>query len=365
MSNIDKALQENLMTAAVKIAALTIIVVACFQVLSPFLSMVLWASVIAIGLYPSHLAISEKLGGREKLSAALLVLAGLAVVLLPAGLLAESSVGAVESFAKSILAGEIRIPPPDRSVADWPLVGKRIFATWSDAAANLEDTLNKFAPQLQSIGQALARFAGSSLIGILQFIVSIAIAGALLLSADGGYRTSRAIARNLSEQHGDAIVDMSIATVRSVAKGVLGVAVIQSIASAIGLLAIGVPAAGLWAFLILILAIVQLPPLLVLGPIIVWVFSVNSGVSATIFAVYAIVVSASDSFLKPILLGRGMDIPMLVLLLGAIGGASALGIIGLFMGAVILAVGYKILEAWTSAAADGATDELEPSGGDG
>jgi predicted PurR-regulated permease PerM len=131
-----------------------------------------------------------------------------------------------------------------------------------------------------------------------------------------------------------------------VAKGVLGIALIQAILSAIGLLVAGVPAAGLWAGVVLVLAIVQLPPLIVLGPIAIWYFSVAEPVPAVIFLVYATIVSVSDTFLKPFLLGRGVETPMLVILMGAIGGAIAKGIIGLFIGAVILALAYELLIAW-------------------
>ena len=154
------------------------------------------------------------------------------------------------------------------------------------------------------------------------------------------------------------MTDMSILTIRSVVKGVLGVAVIQTILGAIGLVAIGVPAPGLWAGAILVLAIIQLPPIIILGPIAVWVFSVAEPVPATIFLVYSMIVSVSDAFLKPMLLGRGVATPMLVILIGAIGGAMTIGIIGLFLGAVVLALGYELLTAWmapdesTAAAAD-------------
>jgi predicted PurR-regulated permease PerM len=129
-------------------------------------------------------------------------------------------------------------------------------------------------------------------------------------------------------------------------KGVLGIAIIQAVAAAVGLAVMGVPAAGLWAFAVLVVAIVQLPPWLVLAPIVVWVFSVAEPVPATIFAVYMLIVSLADMVLKPMLLGRGVETPMLVILVGAIGGAMTLGIIGLFLGAVILAVSYELLVAW-------------------
>jgi len=183
-------------------------------------------------------------------------------------------------------------------------------------------------------------------------VLSMIIAGVFLVSAEGGYKTALTISSSLIGDRGVALVDLAVATIRSVAKGVLGVAIIQALLSGIGLAVMGVPAAGLWAGAVLILAIIQLPPLIILGPIAFWLFSVADPVPATIFAVYAFIVSISDSFLKPMFLGRGMEIPMLVILIGAIGGAMLSGIIGLFVGAVILALGYEILVAWMK------TDEL-------
>jgi predicted PurR-regulated permease PerM len=194
--------------------------------------------------------------------------------------------------------------------------------------------------------------SGSFLFGILMFIVAVIVVGVLLVNADGSYQAAVSIASTLVGDRGKVFVDLAIATIRSVAKGVLGVAIFQALLSAIGLVAIGVPAPGLWAGAVLVLAIVQLPPLLILAPIAVWVFSVADPVAATIFAVYAALVSFSDAILKPMFLGRGMNIPMIVILLGAIGGAASMGISGLFVGAVTLAVGYEILQMWLQ------TDEL-------
>jgi predicted PurR-regulated permease PerM len=269
--------------------------------------------------------------------------------MLPIYYLADSAIVGVQMLSENLSSGTVKIPPPHASVAEWPLIGEKVFSVWSGAASNLEATLNSFEPQLRTTGEALVKIAGSSALGVLQFALAFIIAGAFLVSAHSGYRVARAFAKKLSPDNGEALIDMSIATVRSVAKGVLGVAVIQALMSAIGLAIIGAPAAGLWSFLILILAIMQLPPMLILGPIAVWAFSVVDGTTATIFAIYTVLISASDSILKPMLLGRGLDIPMLVILLGAIGGLMLSGIIGLFIGAVILAVGYKILMSWMDA----------------
>jgi len=186
----------------------------------------------------------------------------------------------------------------------------------------------------------------------------------LLGSAERGYRMSRGVASRLTgTERGTALTDLSILTVRSVVKGVLGVALIQAALAAIGLVVIDAPAAGLLAGAVLVLAIIQLPPWLVLLPVAIWYYSVAEAVPATLFLVYALAVSLSDAVLKPMLLGRGVDTPMLVILLGAIGGALTEGIVGLFVGAVVLALGYELFTAWL--APDEAEAADEPGGEQG
>jgi predicted PurR-regulated permease PerM len=264
----------------------------------------------------------------------------------------HSSVSALKTAGSALNEGSVVIPLPDASVAEWPIIGEPLYSSWSAAATNLADTLNKYQPQLRAFSEGLLKFAGSMIVGILVFIVAVIVAGVFLVNVEGGYRTALVISSSLLGDRGKGLVDLAIATIRSVAKGVLGVAIIQALLSAVGLAAVGVPAPGIWAGAVLVLAIIQLPPLFVLAPVAVWVFSVADAVPAAVFAVYALIVSLSDSFLKPMFLGRGMEIPMLVILLGAIGGAMSMGVSGLFVGAVVLAVAYQILRAWMQ------TDEL-------
>jgi predicted PurR-regulated permease PerM len=346
-SQVDQRFLANAMASFIQIGAVLFLLYWCFTIIAPFIHVVVWGLIISVAIYPAHAVLSARLGGRAKLSAALLVLAGLAILLVPTGYLAESTFNALRHIATDLEDGAVSIPPPAESVADWPLIGEPLYAAWSAAATNFEAALNKYTPQLKSLGQTALAFAGGTVVGVLQFVLAIIIAGAFLTSAGTGYRASRNIAVSLiGAERGEKLTDLSILTIRSVTKGVLGVAIIQAILSAIGLVAIGVPAAGLWAAAVLVLAIIQLPPVLVLGPIAIWVFSVMDGLPATIFLVYAIFVSTSDAFLKPMFLGRGVDVPMLVILIGAIGGAMSQGIIGLFTGAVVLALGYEIITAW-------------------
>jgi predicted PurR-regulated permease PerM len=354
-SQVDDKFLANAMASFIQIGAVLLLLIWCFTIVSPFLNIVIWAVIISVAIYPVHQSLSARLGGRAKLSATILVLIGLSIIIIPTWLLADSSISGLRHAATALQSGEVAISPPNESVADWPLIGTQTFEIWSDAAQNLESTLNNYKSQLKNLGRGIAGFAGGALAGILGFIVSTIIAGVLLMSAAGGHQASRNLAASLvGTDGGDNLVDLSILTVRSVVKGVLGVAVAQAILSAIGLVLIGVPAPGLWAGAILVLAIIQLPPLLILGPIAVWVFSTADAVPATIFLVYALIVSASDAFLKPMLLGRGLSTPMLVILIGAIGGAMAQGVMGLFIGAVVLALGYELLIAWMAPDEDAA-----------
>ena len=356
-SEIRAAALRVSMAAFLQIAAVVLLVAMCLWIVAPFVTLIIWGVIIAVAIFPAHERLTELLGQREKLSAALLVLAALLILVVPTWLMTESSVSAARNLAANMQDGAISIPPPADRVADWPLIGTRLHGLWSQAAEDLESLVNQFQPQLVSLGQVVIKAIGATVLGVVQFVVSIFVAGVLLLSAQPGYRASCAIATALAGDRGTALTDMSIATVRSVSKGVVGVAIIQALLAGIGLVVMSVPAAGIWSALVLVLAVVQLPPLLVLAPIALWVFSVSDPVPATIFAIYAVLVSLCDSVLKPLFLGRGMDIPMLVILVGAIGGAISAGLLGLFLGPVVLAVGYKILAEWMALYAP---DEPEP-----
>jgi len=343
----DKAFHARTMDAAIRISLLALLIFWCFNIVKPFLLPVLWGAIMAVAIYPLFEKAYKKLGGREKLTATLITLLALAFLITPAVMLSGSMIDGSQELAAEFEAGTLSVPPPAENVKDWPLVGEKLYGGWMLASNNLEAALVKYKPQVAAAGKWFLSAAAGAGAGILMFVISIVVAGAFLVYARSGSQALETVAsRVLGEAFGKEFVDMAGATIRSVAQGVLGVALIQSILAGIGLLAIGVPYAGLWALLVLVLAIIQLPPILILGPIIVYVFSVEPTVPAVIFMIWSLIVSASDAFLKPLFLGRGMDIPMMIILLGAIGGMMYQGIIGLFVGAVVLAVGYTLFMAW-------------------
>jgi predicted PurR-regulated permease PerM len=268
-------------------------------------------------------------------------------------MLAESSASGYQNLLRAFEEGRLTIPPPTENVNEWPLIGENLYLIWSEASNNLLELLSKYDGQHSEEVKGLIGWLLKTLTSIgltfLQFIVSIIIAGVLLAKADMGAKTSKEFAKRLVGDNAEDFINLTVGTIRSVVQGILGIALIQALASAVLLIIFNVPMPGLWALFALILATVQLSPLLILGPISIYVFSVLDTVPATVFTVLAVLISTSDSFLKPLFLGRGVDIPMLVILLGAIGGLLAFGVLGLFVGAVILAVSYKLMEAWLHA----------------
>jgi predicted PurR-regulated permease PerM len=342
----DKLFVARALEAAIRIGLVALLLYWCFKIGQPFIEIIIWGIVIAVAIHPGYDRLKSALGGRGRLAATLITLFALIVLLVPTYMLSDSLINAVQEYSANIDQGTLRVPPPPESVRSWPVIGEPLHTFWNLASNNLAAALSKITPQLKKFGIPLLSTAAGAGVGILKFVVSIIIAGVLLANAVGGGRAASTIARRLTGEQGTKAVELAEATVRSVTLGILGVAVIQTLLAGLGFLVVGVPGAGLWALLVLILAVVQLPTILILGPIIVYVFATASTVIAVMFAIWSLLVGMSDAFLKPLLMGRGVDVPMLIIFIGAIGGFIASGIIGLFVGAIILALGYKLFLLW-------------------
>lgn len=247
-----------------------------------------------------------------------------------------------QEFAAQITQGSIEAPPPADQVKDWPLIGEKTYDAWSAFHENLASAFEKYNEQVKNLGEKMISILSGFLSTILIFIVSVIISGVFLANSKGGYNFVNTLFTALVGEKGLEMAENSKKTISSVVTGVIGTAVIQTIIISIGLFVFKVPAAAIFSLIILFFAIAQIPLIIVILPLIIYMFSVNSATSATIFAVWGILGAISDNVLKPMLLGRGLNIPMLIILIGAIGGMIAMGIIGLFIGAVILALGYQL-----------------------
>jgi len=329
---------KNTIEAAIRLGLLLLLSIYCFNIIKPFIMPVIWGVIITVAVYPVFKKLKSALGNRNKLASIVYTLLTLALLITPTVMISNSVIDTSSIISEQYAAGTLEIPPPS---------DKETHALWSQASDNLQATLLKYGAETKKVGKTIISGAASAAGTILQFILSIIISGVLLANAEGGYRIVIKIFNRLTNMEtGKEYADLSKATIRSVAQGVLGVAIIQATLSALGMMVMDVPAWGLWTMVILVLAIAQLPPIIVLSFVCAYVFSVAETTPAVIFLIYSIIVSASDGFLKPLFLGRGMSTPMLVILLGAIGGMMMSGIIGLFVGAIILALGYELFIKW-------------------
>ena len=351
MSNeVIEAREETMRRAtdiAVRLGALAIIVAWCLTIIAPFVGIVAWGLIIAIAVTGPYESVATTLGSRRGLAATLFVLLGFALIVVPAVLLSDTLVSGAQHFARDISDGSIEVPPPPAHVADWPIVGDQIYDIWSLAYENLTAALAKLGPQLQAVSVWLLKAAGSVGAGLLQLFGALIVAGfTLSRGADRAEAMEKLGSRLAGARRGPALVKLARATVSSVVQGIVGVALIQAILAGVGFVAADVPGAGLWAMLVLVAAIVQLPVGLVVIPPILLVFSSASTTVAVLFTLWCVFISLVDNFLKPILFGRGVEIPTIVIFVGAIGGMLTMGIIGLFVGSVVLAVGYELFKAW-------------------
>lgn len=337
----------NMIEMSIRLGLLLLLAGWCLLIVVPFVIPIMWGMIIAVAIYPLFLKLKSALGGRNKLAATVYTLIALAILITPTLMISGSLVDTAQVLVEKYEQGTLTVSPPDESVKDWPIIGDKLYTAWIQASNNLEETVNEYRPQLRTVSEKVVASAAGAGGTVLIFIVSIIISGVFVANASAAYNfTVRLFSRVINEKQGLEYTNLSRDTIRSIAQGVLGIAVIQASLAALGMYIMDVPAWGLWTLLILGLAIIQLPPLLVLGFVIAYVFSVADTTPAIIFTIYALFVSFSDTFLKPLLLGRGVETPMLVILLGAIGGMILDGVIGLFLGAVVLALGYELFMAW-------------------
>jgi predicted PurR-regulated permease PerM len=319
-----------------------------FRILEPFFTPLIWASILAVTLYPLHQRMTRALKGRKNLAASLIVVLGLLVLILPMVWLGSGTVTEVQALATAYRNGQLKLPPPPIYVKDWPMVGDQLYGLWSGASASLQDFIMAYPDQAKVVAtQALSALASTGK-AILLLSVSIILAGILLSYAEPLRVFSSRFFNRLT---GNATRDLPVVaavTVRKVVKGVLGVALVQSALATVGMMVAHVPWAGIWGLLCLLLAIMQIGMLPVSVGVIIYIWQTGSTTAAILLTVWMLLVGMLDNILKPLLLGKGAPAPMMVVFLGSIGGFLLSGFVGLFTGAVILSLGWIIFDNWLS-----------------
>lgn len=330
---------------AIKLGLLAIVLYISYLIAKPFMGIVVWGIIIAVAVSPLINGLEQRFGSRKKVIIGFTIVV-ITALLIPTYMLSDTVIEESHTLVNAMKEGNFTVPPPSEKVKEWPIVGEKVYTFWDNASHNLKATLQPFNEEIKKMAGSIFSALGSGLGTVFMFIGSFIIAAAFLIGRDNAVIFYHNILRRIVGEKGDEWAELTTLTIRSVVTGVIGVAVIQAGLALIGLVLMGVPFAVALAVGIMFLTIIQVPALLIIGPVIAYVFSQGTGTSEIIFTIYMLIVGASDGVLKPLLMGRGVDIPMLVILIGAIGGMILMGMIGLFIGAVIFALAYKLFGLW-------------------
>ncbi|MEL0554211.1 MULTISPECIES: AI-2E family transporter [Enterobacteriaceae] len=346
---VEKRLVARFMDMFIRFGLILALASFCYTVFSPFINMMLWAVILAVTLYPLHQYFAVKLGGKQGWASTLIVLLGIVLIVAPTVLMISSLVESASTMIDKLSGQSFAVPPPPEKVATIPIVGEKISALWLKASSDLPGLISNYRTQIGDVAKGILSVLASMGGGILGFILSFIVAGIIMAWGAAGANSARRIAIRLTdERKGQSLVKLCSSTIRAVAQGVIGVALIQALLVGVLMIVAGIPAVGIFFVLALILGIAQIPVILVTAPAIalMWSFGDHGTVMDIVYTVLLIIAGMADNVLKPLMLGRGVDAPMPVVLLGALGGMAASGILGMFIGATLLSLGYRIFMSW-------------------
>ena len=321
---------------------------ASFWVLKPFLLAGIWATMVVVATWPMLQAVQARLWGHRGLAVSAMTLVMILIIAAP---LATAVIGVANrtddiiEWSKTIVRSSL--PPPPPSVSQIPLVGRKIAKEWTAlASASSEDLLTRGAPYLKVL--ALWMLAQLGAIGTFMVHLVLAVVMAIILYANGETVGAGvlAFARRLAGQAGERVAVLAASAIRAVALGIVLTALVQSVVGGIGLVIVGVPYPLLLASVMFLLGVAQIGPLPVLLGAVIWAYWSSGPVWGTVMLVWSIGTGTFDNVLRPILIKRGADLPLVLIFAGVLGGLLAFGLIGLFVGPVVLAVTYTLLEAW-------------------
>lgn len=349
MPQLDKKKEQQfseLVEMTIRLGVLIALIGLSLYILLPFAKMIIWGLLLSIMMFPIYEWLTQKLNGRRKLSVIIIGIILLAVILVPSGLFFDSTIKGVKSVANQLIAGELTIPPPDEQVKEFPF-GEEIHQTWTEASENLLIIVKKYETQVAHLGKSLFSTVLGAGLGIVQFLISILISLFLLtMHQRGGKVVKNLFLRFIGPTRGEESYKISIETTRNVARGIIGVAIVQATFLGIGFMLAGVPHPGLWALLCLILTTVQIGPMWVTIPVIIYLFATIEPLAATLWTIYIAAGTLIDNVAKPFVFASGARVPMVVIFVGAIGGLLSLGFMGLFIGAIVVSVGYRLFARW-------------------
>ena len=344
MKNLDKN-NKQLFETILRFGFAFLIIAFCFMLLLPFMMPMLWGVILAIILYPFFNFLQRTLKGRKTLASVLITVVIVCLLIIPVVYILNAATSNVMELKASFDAGTLEIAAPAEKIKEWPIIGQPTYDFLYSLSTDMQKALHTYEPQITHASKKIMESIISSGVAFLQFILSVIIAGILLVSPNTQKSAMKFLGK-IAGDNGDEIAVITVSTVYQVVKGILGVAVIQTMIQAFGLFMADIPFAGVLTIICLILSIFQIGPIIVNIGVIVYLFSQDDSSGAIFWTIFFILSGLSDNVLKPILLGKGAVVPMLVIFLGVIGGFMMSGFIGLFVGPIIFSIGYKLFLAW-------------------
>jgi predicted PurR-regulated permease PerM len=332
---------------AIRLGVLGLLLFLSFTLIRPFITIAIWSVVLTVALYPVYDRMVGWLGGRRRLAAILLTILNLLIVIGPATWLTLGLIDSIRNLSDHLDLSALMLPPPPDAVKTWPIIGNSIYQFWDLASTNFQAALAKTAPLLKPFGSTLLGFAEGAGIGVIKFFIAIVLAGFLFSPAPLLVDAISLFSRRLASGRGEKFVQLAGATIRAVSRGVVGVSALQAFLAGVGLVTAGIPGASLITSAVLILGIIQIGPSVVLIPVVIWSWIAMDPTTAVLITIYLIPVSLLDNILRPLVMARGLDTPMLIILIGVLGGTVSYGITGLFLGPIVLAVIWELVVAWT------------------
>lgn len=341
----NKITNNSVYDITIRLFILILIVAWCLMIMLPFVSIILWSIILSLAMFPLHSMLAKKMGGRPKWASFIIIISILIIIILPVSFLIGSLVDEVKELKASYDSGTLTIPEPTEKVKEWPIIGGRLYDLWYAASHNLGQFVVKYKDQLVEYGSKIGKGILSAMGGIVQIVAAFLIAG-ILLAIGGTGDEIKKFFRKLAGNKGDEFADIILKTVGNVVKGIIGVALILALIHGVLFMLAGVPYAGIWTLLAFVLAVLQIPLFFITVPVIIYMFATKDLGPAIMWTVLIFVAGLSDNVLKPILLGKGAPVPMLVIFIGVIGGFIFSGFIGLFTGAIVMSIGYKLFVGW-------------------
>lgn len=353
----------DLPRAMLQVLAIGILILSTLWIVSPFLVAVTWAATIVVATWPLLLGLQRMFGGRRTPAVAVMTLALVLILVVPLSFGIHALLGNTDqivAWSKSVAT--LGIPAPPDWVQALPLVGTRIAQQWQEAAALRPDEIAAHvAPYAQGLALWIVGKVGSIGMLVVSFFLTVIVCAILYSNGEAAALGVRRFARRLAGAHGEEAVCLAAQAIRGVALGVIVTAALQTTLAAAGLAVAAVPFTSLLVPLIFVLCIAQIGPLPVLFPVTIWLYWTSGAAWGVVFLVWSLVCGTMDSFVRPVLIRRGADLPLLLIFSGVIGGLIAIGVIGLFIGPVVLAVAYTVMADWISEGDDGATLESPPA----